>query len=84
MFKDVLKYAPEKAYLDEEGNLRIYDEMWLADWWWEIQVSNVVFGISREDWRTNLWLLGKITHWFNRCTNHSLLRQNTTFQLPRR
>ena len=54
MFKDVLKYAPEKAYLDEEGNLRIYDEMWLADWWWEIQVSNVVFGISREKWRTNL------------------------------
>ena len=49
MFKDVLKYAPEKAYLDEEGNLRVYDEMWLVDWWWEIQVSNMIFGISRKE-----------------------------------
>ena len=49
MFKDVLKYAPEKAYLDPEGRkCRIYDEMWSADWWWETQVSNVVFGIFRE------------------------------------
>jgi hypothetical protein len=49
MFKDVLKYAPEKAYLDPEGkNGRIYDEMWSADWWWDTQVSNTVFGISRE------------------------------------
>jgi hypothetical protein len=48
MFKDVLKYAPEKVYLDEEGNLHVFDEMWSADWWWDIQVSNVVFGISRK------------------------------------
>jgi hypothetical protein len=41
MFKDVLKYAPEKAYLDEEKNCRIYDEMWSADWWWDTQVSNL-------------------------------------------
>jgi Plavaka transposase len=41
MFKDVLKYAPEKAYLDEEKNCHIYDEMWSADWWWDTQVSNV-------------------------------------------
>jgi hypothetical protein len=38
MFKDVLKYAPEKAYLDPEGKNRIYDEMWSADWWWDTQV----------------------------------------------
>ena len=49
MFKDELKYAPEKAYLDPEGkNGHIYDEMWSADWWWDTQVSNTVFGISRE------------------------------------
>jgi Plavaka transposase len=48
MFKDVLKYAPEKVYIDEEGNLRVFDEMWSADWWWDLQVSNVVFGISRK------------------------------------
>ena len=45
-FKDVLKYAPEKTFLDPEGkNLRIYDEMWSADWWWHTQVSNGVFRI---------------------------------------
>jgi Plavaka transposase len=49
MFKDKLKYAPEKAYIDPEGNgCRIYDEMWSADWWWDTQVSNVVFRISKE------------------------------------
>jgi Plavaka transposase len=41
MFKDVLKYAPEKAYLDEEKYCHVYDEMWSADWWWDTQVSNV-------------------------------------------
>ena len=48
MFKDVLKYAPEKAYLDPEGKNRIYDEMWSADWWWDTQVSDMVFGIWKE------------------------------------
>ena len=49
MFKDVLKYAPEKAFLDpERKNCRIYDEMWSADWWWDTQVSNVILIISRE------------------------------------
>jgi hypothetical protein len=48
MFKDELKYAPEKAYLDPEGRNRIYDEMWSADWWWDTQVSKMVIGISRE------------------------------------
>jgi hypothetical protein len=54
MFKDVLKYAPKKAYLDPEGKNRIYDEMWSADWWWDTQVSNMVIGISREG--LTLWL----------------------------
>ena len=53
MFKDVLKYAPEKAYLDEDGNLHVYDEMWLPDWWWEIQVSKLVLRISRKERGTN-------------------------------
>ena len=26
----------------------IYDEMWSADWWWDAQVSDVVFGIWKE------------------------------------
>jgi hypothetical protein len=48
MFKDMLKYAPEKTYFDPDGKNRIYDEMWSADWWWDTQVSDVIFRISRE------------------------------------
>jgi hypothetical protein len=39
LFKDYLSYIPEHAYIDNEGKERIYDEMWTADWWWNIQVS---------------------------------------------
>jgi hypothetical protein len=38
-FKDYISYTPEHAYLDKEGDVRIYDEMWTADWWWNKQVS---------------------------------------------
>jgi hypothetical protein len=37
-FKDMMVYAPEHAYADNEGKCRIYDEMWTCDWWWETQV----------------------------------------------
>ncbi|TEB21573.1 hypothetical protein FA13DRAFT_1642617 [Coprinellus micaceus] len=36
-FRDQVRYAPEKAYTDETGETRIYDEMWTGDWWWETQ-----------------------------------------------
>ena len=49
MFKDLLKYAPEKAYLDSKGKNHIYDEMWAADWWWNIQQ----LGIWSIQGRTN-------------------------------
>jgi len=32
-------YVPECAYADSKGENRIYDEMWMGDWWWETQVS---------------------------------------------
>lgn len=38
-FKDYMSYIPEHAYLDKGGKVRIYDEMWTADWWWNTQVS---------------------------------------------
>lgn len=37
-FKDYLAYLPERVYTDEEGTNRQYDEMWTADWWWDMQV----------------------------------------------
>jgi hypothetical protein len=38
-FKDYMSYMPEHVYSDKEGKVRIYDEMWTADWWWNKQVS---------------------------------------------
>ena len=38
-FREYISYAPERAYADEAGAIRIFDEMWTADWWWEMQVS---------------------------------------------
>lgn len=34
-----IAYAPERVYADKEGTERIYNEMWTADWHYEIQVS---------------------------------------------
>jgi hypothetical protein len=39
-FKDYISYIPDMVYLDAEGNVRIYDEMWTGDWWWKIQVRS--------------------------------------------
>ena len=40
-FKDHLVYAPVHAFTDSSGRIRVYDEMWTGDWWWETQVSNI-------------------------------------------
>lgn len=38
VFKDVIKYSPEKLYKDSEGKVEVFNEMWTAEWWWKIQV----------------------------------------------
>ncbi|KAI0760729.1 hypothetical protein C8Q74DRAFT_1319609 [Fomes fomentarius] len=38
-FKDVTHYAPERVYVDAEGKVRMYDNMWTTDWWWDIQLK---------------------------------------------
>jgi hypothetical protein len=38
-FQGHMAYAPERVYKDEEGKVRIYDEMWTANWWWDLQVN---------------------------------------------
>jgi len=35
----------ERVYLDERGEVRIFDEMWTADWWWNTQVSLIKINI---------------------------------------
>ncbi|EPQ49998.1 hypothetical protein GLOTRDRAFT_26531, partial [Gloeophyllum trabeum ATCC 11539] len=36
-FRDNLVYVPERVYRDDASRVRVYDEMWTADWWWDIQ-----------------------------------------------
>ncbi|KAF8577074.1 hypothetical protein K439DRAFT_1649164 [Ramaria rubella] len=36
-FHTMLHYAPEQIFEDASCTERIYNEMWTADWWWEIQ-----------------------------------------------
>ena len=38
VFKNDIAYQPEKVYRDKTGKIRVYDEMWTGDWWWETQV----------------------------------------------
>jgi hypothetical protein len=39
-----MQYVPEKVYEDEDGNVRIFDEMWTGEWWWNLQVSTLNMG----------------------------------------
>jgi hypothetical protein len=39
ILKESLDYAPQKHFMDEEGNNRLFDEMWTGDWWWNTQVK---------------------------------------------
>ena len=39
-FKDYMSYTAEHVYLEDEGKVRIFDEMWTANWWWNTQVSS--------------------------------------------
>ena len=37
-FKDFISYVPERVYTDDEGKVRVFDEMWTGTWWWDTQV----------------------------------------------
>jgi hypothetical protein len=41
MFRDVMRYTPERIYQDAEGTERVRNEMWTAEWWWKMQVRVV-------------------------------------------
>ncbi|KAF8579899.1 hypothetical protein K439DRAFT_1648365 [Ramaria rubella] len=36
-FREMLHYAPEHHFEDEQHSEQIYNEMWTADWWWNLQ-----------------------------------------------
>lgn len=37
-FREYMSYAPEIVHTDAAQTNRVFDEMWTADWWAEIQV----------------------------------------------
>jgi hypothetical protein len=37
-FKEMMKFAPERVYRDSNCTIRVYDEAWTGDLWWNIQV----------------------------------------------
>jgi hypothetical protein len=46
-FKDAMQFKPEMVFADADGKSCMYDEMWTGDWWWNIQVSMVIFSLSQ-------------------------------------
>ncbi|KAF8871026.1 hypothetical protein BD779DRAFT_1613985 [Infundibulicybe gibba] len=40
-FSDSVSFVPERVYTSNDGDDRIYDEMWTGDWWWNTQVRQI-------------------------------------------
>ena len=39
VFKDGMRFSPERLYTSKDSSDCIINEMWTADWWWDMQVS---------------------------------------------
>ncbi|KAF7372663.1 hypothetical protein MVEN_00129500 [Mycena venus] len=37
VFRDVMRYAPERVFEDEDPKSEVINEMWTAAWWWKLQ-----------------------------------------------
>ena len=57
-FKYYMSYIAEHVYLDNRGKLWIFDEMWTADWWWNMQVS--LFICIYKDWNLPYFIKKKL------------------------
>ncbi|KAK0474131.1 hypothetical protein EDD18DRAFT_1313532 [Armillaria luteobubalina] len=44
-FCEVMKYAPEKLFEDVAGERAIVNQMWTAEWWWQLQ-QTLPFGAT--------------------------------------
>ena len=53
-FKDYMSYIAECVYLDKGGTVQIFDEMWMANWWWNTQVSLFFYILSIETDRVHV------------------------------
>lgn len=45
-FRNHATYAPSRMYSSSDRSMRIYDEMWTGDWWWDTHVNNTYLLLS--------------------------------------
>ena len=50
LLADQLVYRPEKMYADNTRKSRLYNEMWIGQWWNKMQVKNKFSFIIFEYW----------------------------------
>ncbi|KAI6028087.1 hypothetical protein EDC04DRAFT_2869157 [Pisolithus marmoratus] len=67
-FKDAMKYAPEHLYASQEGNNQVINEMWTADWWWDMQLhlpegATIALVILASDKTQLSWFQGDKSAW---------------------
>ena len=72
IFKESLEYAPQKHFTDEEGNNRVFDEMWTGDWWWNTQVK-LLFTYNSEHELTRDFIKEKVTNRVDRRPPYSII-----------
>ncbi|KAF8511547.1 hypothetical protein JB92DRAFT_2813160 [Gautieria morchelliformis] len=41
LFREHLKFAPEKLFTDDSKEDQIIHEMWTAQWWWDLQARSI-------------------------------------------
>ena len=57
-FINYISYAPKRVYSDNEVKERIFDEAWMANWWWDMQVGKVLKDKVRS--RSNFFWQGNL------------------------
>ncbi|KAI0628841.1 hypothetical protein C8Q77DRAFT_1067440 [Trametes polyzona] len=40
LFRDCIRYSPERQYTDEEGKTHQYGNMWTGNWWWDTKLPS--------------------------------------------
>ena len=57
-FINYISYTPKRVYSDNEVKERIFDEAWMANWWWDMQVGKVLKDKVRS--RSNFFWQGNL------------------------
>lgn len=79
-FKDFMKYAPYRLYMNDDGTDQCWDEMATGSWWWDVQVSYKGSLISDADEKR----IGGLTRWCYCITHYPCKRQDPAHGLQRR